>query len=179
MMAISHLRDLIEDTSGYNYFTGSLDDRLIQRQKDYAEQISRSSFVLCLRGIATSSYRTYEAMAAARCPVIISDHWVQPGGPDDFAIFVSEADVKCIPALLESIEDGAIERGRLAREAYDAWFGPEVRFHRIVDWCGEVFESRRIPERIMQWIPTRQVIEHRLHEVKHSSKQRAKALLKR
>ncbi len=181
LMNIAHRRGLIEDTSGYNFFTGTLDERLRRQQAEYAHTIRRSSFVLCPRGIATSSYRAYESMAAGRCPVIISDEWVPPAGPDweEFAVFVAEDEVGKMPQLLESLEDEAAQRGRLAREAYDEWFGPNVRFHRMIDWCGEVFASRRWPERVVQWLPNRQALDQRAMDLKVGAKRRIKRLVRK
>jgi len=177
MMAIGHERGLIEDTTGYNYFTGSLDERLKQQQERYAQTIARSQFVLCPRGIATSSYRAYEAMAAARVPVIISDEWVRPTGPDwdSFAVFVREDEVERFLAMLEAMEDEAEQRGIAARQAYDQWFGPSV----MIDWCGEILETRRVPERLVRLVPDRQLNAHRMHEVRQSLKRIAKRTLKR
>lgn len=180
MMRIQHERGLMEDTTGFNYFTGSVDERLKQQQEAYASVIFRSQFVLCPRGIATSSYRMYEAMAAGRCPVVISDEWVRPSGPDweSFAVFVPESDVERIPELLESLESEAAERGRLARQAYQEWFADDVRFHRMMDWCQEILESRRLSERIVQWIPNRQVMGRRWGDAKKSARGVAKRILK-
>ncbi len=180
MMAIDHPRGLIEDTTGYNYFRGALDSRLMDKQREYADMIRRTKYVLCPRGIATSSYRLYEAMAAGRAPVIISDAWVAPRGPDwsSFAVFIPEKDVDAIPERLESIEDEATDRGRQARKAYEEWFGSDVRFHWMVEWCGEILSSRRVPERIMRRVPNQQVIGHRLRQARHTTKRRIKAAIR-
>lgn len=48
----------------------------------YLREIANSKFILCPRGIGTSSHRLYEALRLARVPVIISDDWVPPEGVD-------------------------------------------------------------------------------------------------
>ena len=48
----------------------------------YADLMAGSKFILCPRGSGTSSIRLFEAMRAGRVPVIISDNWVPPIGPD-------------------------------------------------------------------------------------------------
>ncbi|HTQ09624.1 MAG TPA: exostosin family protein [Fimbriimonadaceae bacterium] len=87
-----------------------------------------SKYVLCPRGLGPASHRLFESMAVGRAPVIISDSWVPPKGPDwdAFAIFVTEADVERLPAILGSIEGEWEDRGRLSRREWERWFGPET-----------------------------------------------------
>ena len=53
-----------------------------ERRARYREVLARTRFVLCPRGRGTSSLRLYETLAAGQVPVIISDQWVPPRGPD-------------------------------------------------------------------------------------------------
>ncbi len=93
-------------------------------QLRYIEEIRDASFSLCPRGLSPSSYRLYESMQLGRCPVIISDDWVAPEGPDwnELAVFVRESEVRQLPRLLLDGLDGAEERGRLAAETWNALF---------------------------------------------------------
>jgi hypothetical protein len=103
--------------------------------KSYWELIRQSKFILCPRGFGAASIRIFEAMTAARVPVIISDHWQPiPGAPwRDFSIFVAEKDVLRIPKLLQEVESGWEQKGKLARQAFDEFFAPNVFFERLLD----------------------------------------------
>jgi len=85
-----------------------------------------------------------------RVPVIISDDWVEPNGPnwEGFSIRVAEREIADIPRLLEAREPDALAMGNLAREEWQRWFSDEVAFHRVVDWCLQIRDRRRLPEMI-------------------------------
>ncbi len=72
-----------------------------------------------------------------RAPVIVSDQWVPPDGPNwgAFSVRVAEAGVEGIPALLEARRSEATAMGEAAREAWLTWFSPAAGFHRTVEWC--------------------------------------------
>jgi len=93
-----------------------------------------SKFVLCPRGIATSSYRCYEAMALGRVPVILSDAWVPPAGPDwgEFALIVAEDRIADLPDILRAHEPHWRAMGRAARAAWEEWFAPEIITYRVL-----------------------------------------------
>jgi Exostosin family len=116
----------------------------------YVEIMRRSSFVLCPRGYGSSSFRLFEALKMGRVPVVLSDAWIAPVGPDwaSCALFVPEADVERLPHLLERLEGNAAEMGLAARHAWEDWFGPNVVFHRIVEWCLDLCKERWLPERL-------------------------------
>jgi Exostosin family len=108
--------------------------------EEYLEAVLDSSFVLCPRGGGTSSLRLFETMALGRTPVIVSDEWTPPTGPDwpSFSLRVAESEVARIPAFLEERESEAEQLGRRAEEAFLAWFAPDVLFHRVIEWCLEI-----------------------------------------
>jgi len=92
--------------------------------------LAASRFVLCPRGIGTSSIRLYETLEAGRVPVIISDDWVPPAETDwSFAIQVEERRISSIPGLLQSIENEAEERGEAARQAWMDSYSPKTLFN--------------------------------------------------
>jgi len=130
VVALSHPDALIADTS-------SEAQPPADRRERYAETLKASAFVLCPRGGGTASFRMFEAMLLGRAPVVISDQWVPPEGPDwdSFSIRVAERDVASIPALLESRAGEAAAMGAAARAAWLDWFAQPVLFHRIVEWC--------------------------------------------
>ncbi len=101
--------------------------------------------MLCPRGAGTSSIRLYETIAAGRVPVIIADQWVAPSGPhwEEFSIRWPEHRVRDLPAFLAAIEPDAASMGRLAREAFDRWFAPDVALSLLLD---QLDERRRAPD---------------------------------
>lgn len=150
VVALSHPRAYIEDTSAVvsaeerkklffmvNY--GSTDNTR------YGSILSRSKFVLCPRGYACSSWRLFETMKAGRVPVIISDQWVPPEGPqwETFSIRIPQRNVSQIPEILERHESQAEVMGQAARTAWEEWFSRETCFHRIVEWCLDIQRTNR------------------------------------
>jgi hypothetical protein len=108
----------------------------------YRDALLDSAFVLCPRGGGPSTFRLMETMMMGRAPVIISDAWCAPSGPnwDQFSVRVAERDVQRIPQLLEGLRSRASEMGSGARTAWLEWFGPETQFQRTVDWTLELDE---------------------------------------
>jgi len=82
-------------------------------------------------------------MAAARVPVIISDEWQAPEGPDwdSFSLRVEEKHIREIPQLLEAREPEFEAMAQRAREAYVEWFALDVRFHHWARMCAELLQS--------------------------------------
>ena len=113
----------------------------------YARSVRECSFVLCPRGGGTSSFRLFETMMLGRVPVIVSDQWVPPKGPNwgSFSLRVAEGEVERIPALLKGRLDDAPSMGEAARQAWLDWFSPEAGFGRIVEWCLDL--GRHAPAR--------------------------------
>lgn len=142
VLRLGHPRALVEDTSNLNFFGAETPD-LAQARRRYLETVGRSKFVLCPRGAGTSSLRLFEAMAAGRVPVVLSDTWVAPSGVDwgACAVRIAERDVAAIPELLEEIEPGWAAMSAASRAAYDEWFAPTVWFHRIVELSLELIEQ--------------------------------------
>jgi hypothetical protein len=106
----------------------------------YRETVLDSAFVLCPRGGGPLTFRLMETMMMGRAPVIISDAWCAPTGPnwDQFSVRVAERDVQQIPELLADLRSRSTEMGSNARRAWLDWFGPETQFHRTVDWVLEL-----------------------------------------
>jgi len=116
-------------------------------QLDYIEHILGAKFALCPRGTGTGSFRLQEAMALGRAPVIISDAWVPVKGPDfsGFAVFVREAELAQLPAILEAHEPRWREMGRRAQAAWADYFDPENYHHRALDQLADIAWNR-IPD---------------------------------
>lgn len=94
------------------------------------EELANSQFVLCPRGIGTTSIRLQETMQAARVPVIIADDWVPACGPDwpSFSLQVREAEIAEIPRILAEHERDAADMGRVARAEWERYFEPRSAY---------------------------------------------------
>jgi len=141
-------RALVDDSTGFNPYlpsTPTSDDR----RAFYTETVARSKFVLCPRGRGTGSYRLQEVMAAGRVPVIISDDWVEPEGPDwgSATLRWPERAVRELPMYLASIEDRFPVMAAAAAEVYDTWFSADVAFDRMVEALQRVPRYSDFPER--------------------------------
>ena len=104
-------------------------------QRQYAQLIAESAFVLCPRGGGTSTFRLFETMMLGRVPVIISDEWVPPEGPDweAFSVRVAEAELDTIPGILAERESDAEAMGLAARGAWLEWFSETTSFHTVIE----------------------------------------------
>jgi len=142
--ALTHQRQYVQDTSPFWPY-GDLTETARQELQDNYRRVSHeSSFILAPRGKGTSSIRLFESLRMGRAPVIISDDWRPPEGPDweAFSFRVAEAEIDQIPDLLERHEHRAPEMGRRAREAWENWFSAEATFHRVTEWCLDIQASR-------------------------------------
>jgi hypothetical protein len=105
--------------------------------------LANSKFVLAPRGLGTSTWRLFEAMRMARCPVIISDAWVPPEGInwDSCSIRLRESDVAELPTILEARESDAAQLGQNALYEWQRCFSMEGAFGWI---CRQLAECHRI-----------------------------------
>lgn len=124
-----------------------------QLQERYVDVSHRSKFILCPRGRGASSYRLFESLRMGRPPVVISDQWVPPAGPDwsAFSVRVPERRVQDLPAILEDYEDEAVAMGERARTAWEDWFSERASFHRAVEWCLAIQRTRTFPESVLRY----------------------------
>jgi hypothetical protein len=153
---LRHSRAFFQDTAAdfARALHGQMDAHEQQDyQRRYAEVTKASKFVLCPRGLSVSSIRVFETMRMGRAPVILADGWIAPPGPrwDTFSIRVAERDYRRIPEILEAREHEAVPMGERARAAWVEWFSREVAFHRIVESCLAIRDSRVLPEQLARW----------------------------
>jgi hypothetical protein len=132
-------------------FFGSQTEVIEQQKQRYAEVMARSKFVLCPRGEGPSSFRIFETMAAGRVPVILSDEWVPPAGPDweKCAVFTPEKQIEEIGSILEKQEERFPGMAAAARREWEQWFAPETLFHRMTEALKDIVETRRTPESVL------------------------------
>jgi hypothetical protein len=128
----------------------------------YADMIYAGSFVLCPRGCGTSSFRLFESMQCGRVPVILSDEWVAPRGPDwdKFAVRLRENQIDKLEEILGKIEPRAREMGCMARAAWERYFSPSESFQYVVEELLDLHRARsgtsgfsyREVVRLMSWL---------------------------
>jgi hypothetical protein len=81
-------------------------------------------------------------------PVIISDGWILPRGPDwrAFSITVKEGRLDELESIVASQEGNYKRMGKLAGQCYQDYFADEVYFNYVVDGCSDVARRQVIPE---------------------------------
>lgn len=144
---LNHPRAVI-DRNHLNMFTSEPGDEMVERKRQFAQITARSKFVLCPRGIGTSSIRMFECLCAGRVPVIVSDDWVAPVGPrwDDFSLRIRENEIARLPQFLEENEPRFESMSAAARTAYSEWFAPDIWWHRLGELCAELLNAPHEPE---------------------------------
>jgi hypothetical protein len=124
---------------------------------DYLTEIRTSKFVLCPRGLGTSSNRLYEVMQLGRVPVILADDWDPPRDLPwaEFSIRVAESDVPELRNILEPSESRAAAMGARAAAVWRESCEPgavlldtllttvdEIRKARPVGWNESLVHDR-------------------------------------
>lgn len=157
VIALTDASKGVQDTSEFNVWDCTKDTKAAQGQ-NFAQTMAESQFMLCPRGIGTSSYRLFETLEAGRAPVIIANQWVPtPHINWDFAVRVDERDIKSIPSLLRSISDESEDRGKAARAAWESAYAPDVMFDTVGESLGFLLEERRYMEANQPWRKFRKV----------------------
>lgn len=130
---------VIEEVRRFVFYDPASDD-FESRRAHFMNTLARSRFVLCPRGRGTSSIRLYEALAAGRVPVIISDEWVPPKGPnwESFSIRWPERQTDGLVTALRERDGDWTELSTAARAAYSQFFAPEIMFDQIVSRCADL-----------------------------------------
>ena len=125
---------IISDTSTFNLFTHESAGKL-DRQRHYSSVMASSKFAICPRGAGASSIRLFEAMKSGVAPVIFSDDWIVPLGPDwkKFAIFLPESEIPNLERVLLEHESRYCEMGKHAQQAFLEYFSDEKYFDYIID----------------------------------------------
>ena len=141
VLGLRHDRCFLRDTAGdVAYESRQAPETYRRFRAEYREVLTKSSFVLCPRGVGASSFRLFETMRAGRVPVVISDAWVPPLGLpwEEFSIRIPEGEVDSIPAVLESREKDAVNMGLQALECWNRNFSESTVFNWLVDQICEM-----------------------------------------
>jgi hypothetical protein len=125
------------DTGGHREF-----------KQQYAAKLRASRYVLCPRGIGTSTFRLFETLQSGRVPVILSDSWVPTPWIDwdRIALRVPEADVARLPEICLAHEARWPDMAREARRVWETWFSPEGMGHLVRTSLEDIARTRRLPE---------------------------------
>lgn len=142
--SLARARIRVGESPGCKFNFNPADPALRPDQVSYITNILDAKFSLCPRGTGTGSFRLQESMALGRAPVIISDEWVPVRGPDfaSCAVFVREAELPRLPAILQAREAQWREMGRLARLAWAEFFDPRHYCHRALDQLADIARHR-------------------------------------
>ena len=146
VLRLEHRRAVVEDTSGFVFYDRSQPAVYDRQKAHYLSTMLRSKFILCPRGAGTGSIRLFETLAAGRVPVIISDQWMPPAGPDwnGFSLRVRESEIRTLPLLLEAVEANYPQMAAAAHAAHEQWFSQRVIFHRLISDCAELLHRREV-----------------------------------
>jgi hypothetical protein len=150
---LDHPDQYVFDSSKYWPYAELTDDEKDELEQRYVDVAHGSCFILCPRGRGASSIRLFETLRMGRAPVIISDAWVPPDGPDwdAFSVRVAESNISMIPSILSQRRDQAEAMGVRARQVWEDWFSEKATFHRTTDWCLDIMNERKLPERLLRF----------------------------
>jgi hypothetical protein len=142
LFELRHPEGVVEEVSDF-MFWDQASPRYEERRRRFSEVLGRSRFVLCPRGRGTSSIRLYETLAAGRVPVIISDDWVAPTGPDwgAFSLRVPESRARTVVDVIDAHRNDWPAMSASASAAHREYFSERVTFHRIVDLLTDLRDS--------------------------------------
>lgn len=138
---------VVVNTSAYNHFCEGEVNREEARTR-FWNLASRSKYGLCPRGDGTSSIRLFEMLEAGIAPIIIADDWLPPWGPkwEDFVLFVPERRVGSLYKFVKEHETEYLERGQLARKAWEQFFSPEKYWSFILESLRQIQRHQRFSE---------------------------------
>ncbi|MDM3861008.1 MAG: exostosin family protein [Aphanizomenon gracile PMC644.10] len=139
------------NTSSYNHFEQNGEFRQ-EFQQTYWSLCQQSKYVLCPKGSAASSVRLFEMMEAGIAPVIISDDWIPPYGPNwqDFALIVPEKNIHSLYSIVKSHEDEWQIRGQQARLAWEKHFTSGKYWEFCLSSIDKLISQKMIAEKIFE-----------------------------
>jgi hypothetical protein len=112
-----------------------------QSKLDYAEFLRRTRFILCPRGYGAGSVRLFETLKAGRVPIIISDRYVPPAGPDweNCSITIKERDIGRIREVVKANLERWPAMAANARAAWEQNFATD----KLLPYLGHNIEAMR------------------------------------
>ena len=143
-------RSVVESSDAYRHWDAGAPGRE-EAQRHYARILARSRFVLCPRGWSPSTIRVFETLRMGRVPVVLSDAWRRPRGPDwdRIAVIVPERRVGDIPDILGEMEPRGEAMGREARRAWEGHFSPDAEWKTLADALADLHGSRHLDARVV------------------------------
>jgi hypothetical protein len=137
---------MVKDTSElFSLWGGNTN---FNQQQLYYNLLLNSKFALCPRGYGTNSIRLFEAMKLGIAPIIISDDFILPNGPnwEEFSIIIKEKDVKDLEQIMMGYEKRYTVMGALARENFEKYFSDNVYFNYVIENIRCIYDEQLIPE---------------------------------
>lgn len=116
--------------------------------RTYRDVLLKSKFAICPRGVSPASMRLFEAMRLGVAPVILSDNWIFPKGPDwkRCALVIPEKFAANLEKILEAHEPNHTEIGAAAYAAYQRFFADRAYFDYLVDQIIDINRHQIVPE---------------------------------
>jgi hypothetical protein len=165
---IERTRPFWNDTGGHRAF-----------KQQYAQKILQSRYVLCPRGIGTSTFRLFETLQSSRVPVILSDSWVPPAGIDWNAVSlrVPERDLARLPEICREALPRWDDMAREARRVWEEWFSPAGMGKLVRSSIEDIRRTRRFGERFYRlgWPLRRSVANFRQTAARAASRLRRRS----
>lgn len=149
-----HRKDILIEDSGNTFNVYDKDVNAGNRQKYYYDIMLQSKFALCPAGWSANSYRLFEAMSLGIVPVIISDDWILPKGPQwkDFSLIIRKKDIQNLEDIILEKESEFAAMGSKARKAFEKYFEDTVFFEYIISNCIAIKKNQIIPESVFFYI---------------------------
>jgi hypothetical protein len=119
----------------------------LEVKKSYADNLRKSKFVLCPRGVGYGSVRLFETLKSGRVPIIISDRYVLPANINwaDCAMIVKEADIATIPAVVAKHMPSWSELSRNARKIWNDNFSHSGLLSYMGSLVPSIMDNARLP----------------------------------
>ena len=117
-------------------------------KQQYAQKILQSRYVLCPRGIGTSTFRLFETMQSGRVPVILSDAWMPPAGIDwnSFSLRVPERAIARLPEICTAALPRWDAMAAEGRRVWQEWFSPAGMGRLVRTSIEDIRRTRRFGE---------------------------------
>jgi len=143
---------LVERTEPFWDRIGS--PELIGFKKQYADTMANSKFVLCPRGIGTSSFRLFETMQTGRVPIILSDAWVPSAHIDwnSFSLRIRERDIHNLVDICARSNENWIAMALEARAIWEKWFSHLGLANLIATSILDIKRAKRLQEGLFRSI---------------------------